>query len=389
MIELVRTRDGGVALVYAATRKNAEAYSQALKQAGMRARVYHAGLENGIREKAQDVFMSGELDVIVATNAFGMGIDKGDIRLVVHADIPRSPEAYYQEAGRGGRDGKPTRCVLLFNHGDIRLQEFLIDASYPSAELLRGLWKLLAQQPALGTLMHDDEELEAKLKPHLPGSPSNATVGAAVRILERHGMLGRDDTRLAAMRPQPGAYPVLDVESLQRRADAERKKLRAMVDYAYNPRCRRQLILEYFGDEDWASRDRRCGACDNCDAVAHGRSTGMSESEEQAARGVLLLVGALHGRFGRKKVAQLANGTEDDGRFADLPERACIRGWSDKHVMDLIRALEGAGLVEASRGEYPTLSITKRGDLAAVGKLDLGELGIRIPTVTKRVRKRR
>ncbi|MEO6773803.1 MAG: ATP-dependent DNA helicase RecQ [Kofleriaceae bacterium] len=389
LIELVRTRESGVALVYAATRKNAEVYAKALKQAGMRSRVYHAGLENGIREKAQDVFMANGLDVIVATNAFGMGVDKSDIRLVVHADIPRSTEAYYQEAGRGGRDGKPTRCVLLFNHGDIRLQEFLIDASFPSAEVLRGLWKLLAQQPALGALMHDDEELEAKLKPHLPGSPSNATIGAAIRILERHGMLSRDDARLAAQRPQAGTYPVLDVESLQRRADLERKKLRSMVDYAYNPRCRRQLIMEYFGDEDWASRDRTCGACDNCDAVAHGRTTGMSEAEQQAARGLLRLVGALHGRFGRKRIAALANGTEEDARFADLPERACIRGWSDKQVMDLLRALEGAGLVEASRGEYPTLAITKRGDLAAIGKLELGDLGIRMPTVTKRVRKRR
>jgi len=387
VIELVRTREGGVALVYAATRKNAEAYATALKQAGMRARVYHAGLENGIREKNQDVFMSGQLDVIVATNAFGMGVDKSDIRLVVHADIPRSPEAYYQEAGRGGRDGKPTRCVLLFNHGDIRLQEFLIDASFPSAELLRGMWKVLAQQPNLGTLTHDDEELQAKLKPHLPGSPSNASIAAAIRILERHGMLVRDDSRIAAHRPQPGStYPVLDVSSLQRRADIERKKLRSMIDYAYNPRCRRQLILEYFGDEDWADRDRKCGACDTCDAIAHGRPTGMSEPEQTAARNLLSLIGTLHGRFGRKKIAQLANGTEEDPRFAELPERACLRGWSDKHVMDLIRALEGANLVEASRGEYPTLSITKRGDLAAIGKLDLAELGIQMPTVTKRVR---
>src|SRR5262249_15277595 len=186
LVELVRLRSDGVALVYAATRKNAEAYAQALRPAGMRAGVYHAGLEGEVRERAQDVFMSGQLDVIVATNAFGMGVDKSDIRLVVHADIPRSPEAYYQEAGRGGRDGKPTRCVLLFNHGDIRLQEFLIDASFPSAELLRALWKLLNDQPKLGALTRDrdDDDLEARLKQHLPGSPSNAAVGAAIRILE-------------------------------------------------------------------------------------------------------------------------------------------------------------------------------------------------------------
>src|SRR3569623_1542068 len=187
--EQERMGEGGVALGYAATRKNAEVYAQSRKQAGMRARVYHAGLEDDVCEKAQDVFMANELDVIVATNAFGMGVDKSDIRLVVHADIPRSPEAYYQEAGRGGRDGKPTRCVLLFNHGAIRLQEFLIDASYPSAEMLRGLWKLLAERPQLGVV---GEDLEERLKPHLPGDPSKAAIGSALRLLERHGMLARD-----------------------------------------------------------------------------------------------------------------------------------------------------------------------------------------------------
>jgi ATP-dependent DNA helicase RecQ len=390
LAELVRLRDGGVALVYAATRKNAEQYSQALRKAGMRSRVYHAGLEGGVREKAQDVFMAGELDVIVATNAFGMGVDKSDIRLVVHADIPRSPEAYYQEAGRGGRDGKPTRCVLLFNHGDIRLQEFLIDASYPSPEVLRGMWKLLHEQPKLGALDKGDEALEARLKALLPGSPSNATVGAALRILEKHGMLARDGERVAATRPQPGLYAQLDVTSLQRRAEIERRKLRTMVDYAYNPRCRRQLILEYFGDEDWANRDRRCGACDNCDAVVSGKPTGLSEAEADAIRNLLLLIGDLHGRFGRTKIASLANGTEDDHRFADLPRRGCLRGWSPQQVLDLVRALEGAGLVEASRGDYPTITCTHRGDLAGIGKLDLAELGVQMPTVTKRrVRKRR
>ena len=253
-IDLVRMRDGGVALVYAATRKNAEAYAQALKKAGMRARVYHAGLEDNVREKAQDVFMAGKLDVIVATNAFGMGVDKSDIRLVVHADIPRSPEAYYQEAGRGGRDGKPTRCVLLFNHGDIRLQEFLIDASYPSAEMLRGLWKLLAERPQLG-VVGDEDELEAaaqaaparrcRRRPRSARRCGSSSGTACSRAIE---------DVVAARRPAPGQFAPLDVEALARRAESERSKLRTMVEYAYHPRCRRQHVLDYFGDEDWRDR---------------------------------------------------------------------------------------------------------------------------------------
>jgi ATP-dependent DNA helicase RecQ len=392
LVELVRSRDG-VALVYASTRKNAERYAAALKAAGMRTRVYHAGLEGVVRERAQDVFMAGQLDAIVATNAFGMGIDKSDIRLVVHADIPRSPEAYYQEAGRGGRDGKPTRCVLLLNHSDIKLQEFLIDASYPSTELLRGIWKLLRDRPELGKLTPYDDELEARLRGTLGGDIKAATIGGALRILERHGMLRRDDERLAASRPEPGSYPPLDVESLARRAEVERQKLRTMVEYAYYPRCRRQFVLEYFGDQDWMDRERRCGACDTCEAIAHGRPSTLvlSATETLAIRNLLRLVDGLHGKFGRMRVVKLAVGSDEDPRFDELPERGCLRGWRERPALDLLRSLEGAGLVEASRGEYPTITITRRGELAALGKVELAEVGLQLPAAgkpTRRARKR-
>jgi len=376
LVELVRTREGGVALVYAATRKNAEKYAAELGGAGMRARVYHAGLGDRDREKAQDTFMAGKLDVIVATNAFGMGVDKSDIRLVVHADIPRSPEAYYQEAGRGGRDGRATRCVLLFNHGDARVQELLIDSSYPSGELLRAAWKLLRDQPELGV----SDRLEDELKARLPGEPHGAAVASCLRLLERHGLLRNDGTAVFATRPDPGQFPPLDVDALARRKDVELRKLRTMIEYAYWPRCRRQFVLDYFGDEDWGDREKRCGACDSCEALAQGRSTGLADKDKDAIRGLLLLVGALGGRFGRTRLAQLATGADDDDRFAELPERGCLRGWTQKDALDLIRAIEGVGLIEASRGEYPTVSTTRRGDQAAVGRLDLDDLGVAMPT---------
>jgi ATP-dependent DNA helicase RecQ len=223
------------------------------------------------------------------------------------------------------------------------------------------------------------------------GGVSGATVSAALRILERHGMLRRDaDAALVATRPDPSAgFPALDVESLKRRAEVERGKLRTMIEYAYWPRCRRQYVLDYFGDQDWVSRDRRCGACDNCVAVAEGRATGLSEQEQRAIRGLLGLVGELHGKFGRTRIASIANATDDDDRFLEVPHRGCLKGWSAKLVMDLLRALEGAGLIEAARGDYPTISTTKRGDLVAVGRLDPQEAGVQMPTVTTRARKRR
>ena len=201
-------------------------------------------------------------------------------------------------------------------------------------------------------------------------------------------MLGRDDERIVATRPAPGMFQPLDVESLRRRAEVERRKLRTMVEYAYYPRCRRQFVLEYFGDQDWASRDRTCGACDNCEAIAHGGTTGLADSEVTAIQKLLLLVGALNGRYGRTRVAKLALGTDDDPRFEEMPERGCLRGWPERQILDLLRALEGAGLIEASRGEYPTISTTRRGDQVGVGRVDVRDLGIQMPTVTKRSRSR-
>jgi len=204
-------------------------------------------------------------------------------------------------------------------------------------------------------------------------------------------MLRRDDERIAATRPEPGQYPPLDVESLARRAEVERSKLRTMVAYAYHPKCRRQFVLEYFGDQDWNDRERRCGACDTCEAIAHGRPATMvmSATELTAIRNVLKLVGSLNGRFGRMRIVKLAVGSEDDPRFDELPERNCLRGWRERPALDLLRALEGAGLIEASRGEYPTVSVTRRGDQVAIGKLDPTEVGVRMPVATKQSRRPR
>jgi ATP-dependent DNA helicase RecQ len=357
LVERVRTRPGGTALVYAATRKNTEKYAVALSDAGMRVRVYHAGLGDMDRAQAQDEFMDGKLDAIVATNAFGMGVDKADIRVVIHGDLPRSPEAYYQEAGRGGRDGDPAECVLLFNHGDVRLQEFLIDASYPSAELLRSLWKALRARPSTST------EVEGLA---LPGEPHASTLGTALRILVRHGLATESGGVFEATQPGelPGEYTPLDAAGIERRAEVERSKLRKMIEYVYQSTCRRQFMLDYFGDEEWHER-QECSGCDNCDGA--GAAAPLSEEQVTHVRALLGLVAVLSGRFGRTRLATIANGTDDDARFDELPERGCLRGESANYVRDLLRALEGPGFVETTRGEYPTIAITKRGRRVADG----------------------
>src|SRR5262249_6130817 len=309
-----------------------------------------------------DGFMDGRLDVIVATNAFGMGVDKRDVRAVIHADLPRSPEAYYQEAGRAGRDGLPADCILLFNHGDVKVQEFLIESGTPGLELLREVWRAIRADPRRGAD-------EGRLRRSLPGKPSEMAVGAAVRFLTRSGFLEEQGGALEAVH---GGR--IDAQAVAARADIERHKLRAMVSYAYATGCRRRFILNYFGDDEGPAR---CGPGDACTggprplAGACGGGTGGAEPLAEAARAhataTLSLAAELGGRFGRVRLAAILAGDDEDGRFDALVQRGALRREGKDYARDLIRALEGAGLLQVSSGEYPTVCITPAGRRALKG----------------------
>ncbi len=176
----------GPALVYCATRKNVERACSALRESGVRAGLYHAGLEPGDRTRVQDAFMAGQLPVVVATNAFGMGIDKRDIRTIVHYDMPGTVEAYYQEIGRAGRDGRQSRAVLLYAPVDRRIHEFFIDNSHPPAEWVHRLWQWLVDQRENPVFRSVEAMGEA-----LPPDAGDRAAASCVHILVREGRVRR------------------------------------------------------------------------------------------------------------------------------------------------------------------------------------------------------
>lgn len=250
VVEQVAGLDGA-AVVYVATRGATTEYADALAARGRSAQPYHAGMPIAEREAVHTGFLDGAVDVVVATSAFGMGIDKHDVRFVVHADVPESVDAYYQEVGRAGRDAEPAAATLHYRAEDLGLRQFFASGS-PRPASLRAVFDAV---PESGRV-HRSEVVEVS-------GLSARTAGRALNALLDAGALRDDVDGIARVPGGPTTAAEATTAAKERAAERERveeSRIAMMRQFAETTGCRRQFLLGYFGDE----LPEPCGNCDTC-----------------------------------------------------------------------------------------------------------------------------
>jgi ATP-dependent DNA helicase RecQ len=262
---LVADHTGHGGLVYTASRKDAEYYAGELQTAGLQASHYHAGMKRADRDRVHEDFLADRLDVVVATSAFGMGIDKPDVRFVVHASAPESLDSYYQQIGRAGRDGEPAEVTLFYRPEDLHLQRFLTSSSAPE-EALTEVAEALAEE--------DEPVAAAELADEVTASAATRT--RAVNLLEQAGAVitdeqGRLEYRDDDLKPAAAVNKAIEVAETHQKLT--RSRIEMMRGYAETTGCRRQFLLGYFGEQ----LIEPCGNCDTCEA-----GTGQAVSAESS-----------------------------------------------------------------------------------------------------------
>lgn len=244
----------GVGLIYVATRRQAEEYAELLRERGRRAEAYHAGMKVKERRDIHERFQDDDLDTVVATSAFGMGIDKPDVRYVLHAAPPESLDAYYQEIGRAGRDGNPAVAVLFYRPEDLGLRKFFAGGR-ADEKLMRRVATLVHE--------HGGEVAAADLRGLLDVGAARLT--SQINLLERAGAVEvahGGAVRYAPDGPSPDEAAARGMEIDAMRHRLEDSRLEMMRGYAETTGCRRRFLLEYFGEP----YERACGDCDTCRA---------------------------------------------------------------------------------------------------------------------------
>jgi ATP-dependent DNA helicase RecQ len=385
-------KDPGPTIIYASSRKQTEELSSRLKNSGIPAGCYHAGMAPQVRQKAQKDFEEEKVPVIVCTVAFGMGVDKANVRRVIHYNMPGSLESYYQEAGRAGRDGEQAHCTLLFQARDIHIQRWFLKRNFPSAKQVADVLTFLQKAATKSSYPPRPSEISASFK------IDDSALNSALDLLKLLGLTQGSAEGVCVTAAGANKNAEIDMTFLNQRERREEDRLDKIVRYAYSTSCRRREILAYFGQE----LEGLCAGCDICHKVedesegdlgamhslpkfvpggkrakqhamapagkSAGQKIGPSTGEPRSpglndlAGTIIDLTEELKGKFGRTTIAMVLAGSKasklKSQNLNKLGSYGSFAHMTNTDILDAIDTLVAQGQLKVIPGPYPKLVAT-------------------------------
>ena len=364
-------------IIYCSSRKHVIELSEFLISKGIKTWVYKGDLSPEIREREQNAFMNDEYKVMVATNAFGMGIDKKDIRFVLHYNLPGSIENYYQEVGRAGRDGKMSYGIVLASYGDTKIQEFFIDNTYPDKKLILEFYDYLYKEYKLKEGRGSRIAKTYFVMANESWVGTDMLVGSIIKILEKYNILrrGLEETDMESdfrgrwltllQEKRQHSHLMIDWKRQDLLKEEANFKLEQIKRLLFYPSCRKRFILEYFWDEeDLKHLTDNCGLCDYCLEQKNFSSEDIKKLVPVSTYSLILeTVKKYNEKFWQTLLVALLIGSSEkrisQWNLDDYEHYGALKVLSKETVTSLFDALQMENFLFKTDGKYPCIGITE------------------------------
>ena len=356
MLEILNSTKGEPTIIYCSTAKAVEQIYYKLRADGFQVGMYHGKLDPSVKNEMQEDFLSDKIDIMVATNAFGMGVDKPNVRHVIHYQMPANLEGYYQEVGRGGRDGLPSFGHMLYSKRDRRIHEFFNKLNFPLKEEIEAIRNVLAtfDQPSAYTA-----EWLVGLSNSVTVEPSQ--VEGIMRILKDQGLIDIleevDGGRSFSL---VDIYKDISMDKLDERKAIANQNLLSMEHFCTTNLCRKRNVLRYFGEK---SKTHNCGSCDVCLGFTQKKEEMASAIRPEIVTGIITLVHEMGESCIRSTLREVMAGNNSSvtDRYSTLPGFGILSGKTMPEIDQTISALDKDGILIIRKDRVISIALSARG----------------------------